>query len=152
MKQFISLIFILQFGLISCSEAYDEEKNRKEYLEAVKADSANRIVRLKTDSIEKLKKEKLELQNLAEIKEYHKTPAGKIHKKHPTWSRRDCERLLNKEIWIGMSIKMVVYLRGLPDSKNISNYGKGNKYQYCWFDYDIGCFYTYEDQIVFAYN
>jgi hypothetical protein len=151
-KKIILTILSLQIILVACNEDYNAEKSHLEYIEAVKADSANRIVRLKNDSIEKVKKENLELKRIAELKEYHKTPAGKILKKHPSWTKEDCERLANKEIWIGMSIKMVSFLRGLPDSKNVSNYGKGNEYQYCWTNYEISCFYTREDQIVYAYN
>ena len=122
----------------------------------------------KNDSIAKVKKE----DSIAKVQEmedwnaamqkakadslayqvFIKTPAGKIKKSHPEWSMEDCEKLYNKEIWLGMSIHMVVYLRGLPNHKNVSNYGSGYEYQYCWDYYDTSCFYTKEDQIVYSFN
>ena len=83
---------------------------------------------------------------------FKKTKAGKIQAKHSDWTKEDCEKLARKEIWIGMSIDQVVYLRGRPNSRNDSNYGTGNKYQYGWDGYNPQFFYCGEDAIVTAYN
>lgn len=84
--------------------------------------------------------------------EFKKTKAGKIQSKHPEWSKDDCERLANKQVWIGMDYDMLLYLRGKPNTVNTSNYGNGNEYQCCWEDYDISCFYMKSDNIIYSYN
>ena len=86
------------------------------------------------------------------IENYNNSKAGRINKKHPEWSKEDCENVAKKLIWVGMSIDMVVYERGLPNSKNVSNYGNGNQYQYGWEDYETQFFYCNDDGIVTAYN
>jgi len=83
---------------------------------------------------------------------FKKTKAGKIQSKHPEWSKEDCERLANKQVWIGMDYDMLLYLRGKPNTVNTSNYGNGNEYQCCWDDYDISCFYMKSDNIIYSYN
>jgi len=85
--------------------------------------------------------------------EWESSAAGKICKTHPEWSKEDCERLANNKIWIGMTYDMLVYRRGNPDSKNVSNVGYGNQYQYCWWDRTPSCFYDdNSDGIIDAYN
>lgn len=84
--------------------------------------------------------------------EFKKTKAGKIQSKHPEWSKDDCERLANKQVWIGMDYDMLLYLRGKPNTVNTSNYGNGNEYQCCWEYYDISCFYMKSDNIIYSYN
>ncbi len=81
-----------------------------------------------------------------------KTKAGKIHKKHPDWSKEDCKNISENRYWIGMSIDMLIYERGNPNSINPSNYGNGVHYQWCWEDDTPSCFYGGEDGIVTAYN
>ena len=83
---------------------------------------------------------------------WNQSKAGKIQKKHPEWSKEDCIRLANREIWIGMHYEMVVYLRGDYDDLNTSNYGNGNQYQMCWWDYNPSCFYCDSYGIVTSYN
>ncbi|WP_310378220.1 zinc-ribbon domain-containing protein [Flavobacterium sp.] len=94
------------------------------------------------------------LNKIAEIEEanFKKTKAGKIQKKHPEWSREDCERIANKKIWIGMNYDMLLYLRGKPNDVNTSDYGNGPEYQCCWDDYDPSCFYMKSDDIITSYN
>jgi hypothetical protein len=94
---------------------------------------------------------KQELERIR-LKEYYKTPAGKINKKYPKWTAKDCQRLVNKEIWIGMEYEMLVYRRGKPNTINVSNYGKGDEYQWCWDDFEPSCFYGGSDGIITAYN
>ena len=77
---------------------------------------------------------------------------GKLQKKHPSWTDEDCIKVLDKKIWIGMSIQMLKYQRGNPDSANPSNYGSGNQWQWCWDDYSPSCFYGKEDGIITSYN
>lgn len=104
---------------------------------------------LKKDSINfAAKKNKLKLEE----DQFKKTKAGKIYLKHPNWSKNDCEKIANNEIWIGMEYEMLVYLRGRPNHVNTSNYGKGEEYQACWDNYDPGCFYFDETQIIKSYN
>jgi hypothetical protein len=87
-----------------------------------------------------------------EEKQFLKTKAGKIYKKHPNWSKEDCKSLAKNNIWIGMEYEMVVYLRGKPNDINTSNYGSGLEYQACWDDYNPGCFYFSENHIITSYN
>lgn len=86
-------------------------------------------------------------------KKFYKSKAGRIHKKHPDWSREDCERLADNRIWIGMDLAMLKYKRGLPDAANPSNYGGATQWQWCWHDYTPSCFYDNdEDGKIDSYN
>ena len=88
-----------------------------------------------------------------EEKRFLKSKAGKIYKKHPEWSKEDCQMLADRQIWIGMSISMLKYNRGLPDHANPSNYGKGTSWQWCWNDYTPSCFYDKDDDgLIDSYN
>lgn len=87
-----------------------------------------------------------------DLKKWNESKAGKIHKKHPEWSKKICISLAKREIWIGMTLNMLKYQRGLPNNSNLSNYGKGNKWQWCWSDYTPSCFYGGEDGVVTSYN
>ena len=102
----------------------------------------------KKDSI-RIIEDKLRLE---EEKRWNSSRAGKISKRHPSWSKEDCESIANGEIWIGMEFDMVKELRGLPDKVNTSNYGHGNQYQACWDNYEISYFYFGEDGIITSYN
>ena len=51
-----------------------------------------------------------------------------------------------------MSLYMLIYERGNPNSINPSDYGNGVHYQWCWEDYTPSCFYGGQDGIVTAYN
>lgn len=103
-----------------------------------RADSIERIAAIRRDSVLKAG--------------FRKTPAGKIQDKHPEWSDEDCTKLANHNIWIGMSISMVIYERGGYSSRNISDYGSGKRYQYCWEGFETNCFYCGKDGIVISYN
>lgn len=88
-----------------------------------------------------------------ELAKWKLTPAGKLCTAHPTWTKEDCESLIKKEIWVGMSYDMLVYLMGKPNNINPSDYGNGIKYQYCWTDHNPGCFYDHNDDgIIDSYN
>lgn len=90
----------------------------------------------------------------AEERQWFSSKAGKIFKSHPNWSKEDCEKLANRQIWIGMHINMVKYLYGgSPDSANPSNYGNGNQWQWCWYEHSPSCFYDENDDgLVDSYN
>lgn len=89
----------------------------------------------------------------AEDKKFYATKAGKIHKKHPEWSRDECKKLANREIWIGMHLDMLKYMHGLPDAANESNYGNGSQWQWCWYDLSPSCYYDRDnDGLIDAYN
>jgi beta-galactosidase/beta-glucuronidase len=76
---------------------------------------------------------------------------GKLQKKHPEWTDEECMKVIDKKLWIGMSLEMLKYQRGIPDRANPSNYGGGTKWQWCWDDYTPSCFYG-KDGIISAYN
>ena len=67
-------------------------------------------------------------------------------------SEEEADLFLKHRIWIGMSYKMLTSMRGLPNHINTSNYGDGNQYQACWYDYNPSCFYFNSTQIITAYN
>jgi hypothetical protein len=81
-----------------------------------------------------------------------KSKPGKIQKKFPDWTREECTNVANQKIWIGMKLEMLKYMRGKPNSVNISNYGNGNRYQWCWDNFEPRCFYGFEDGVITAYN
>ena len=79
--------------------------------------------------------------------------AFKIHRKHPDWPLKDCVLVASRQIWIGMKYEMLVYSFGKPDHTNVSNYGSGDRYQYCWHDLTPSCYYDNNgDGIIDAYN
>lgn len=107
----------------------------------------------KEDSIRyKAKSDSIDKQQKIEEEKFSKTKAGKIHKKHPEWSKEDCINISKNRIWIGMHYDMLVYQRGRPNNVNTSNYGHGPQYQACWHDYEASCFYFDESQIITSYN
>lgn len=141
---FFGLLFI---GFLSkkCSETEvktDENYTSRPDIHLSKEDSLKNQARI--DSINK--KEKIEEEKFLRSK------AGKIHKKHPEWSKEDCIHISENKIWIGMQYDMLVYERGRPDNINTSNYGDGPQYQACWHDYNASCFYFGENQIITSYN
>jgi hypothetical protein len=84
---------------------------------------------------------------------FDKTPAGKICKQNPGWSRDDCQKIVDKKIWIGMTYDMLVAVIGRkPNSANPSNYGSGTQWQWCWYDMQPSCFYGSDDRVIDAYN
>lgn len=108
------------------------------------------IAYLKEDSIKAALREK---QNAIEEKKFLKTKAGKIYKKHPEWTKQECIDVAKGNIWIGMKYSMLVYMWGKPDRANPSNYGNGNRWQWCWDGYNPGCFYdNNDDGIIDSYN
>jgi hypothetical protein len=110
----------------------DSIHHSPEYIAKIKADSINKVHQKMEEEI-RLKPLR-GLMNRFNINEYV------------------AQRVKDREIWIGMPIKIVFYYRGGYNSKNISNYGNGNEYQFCWYDYTPSCFYCSEDGIVTSYN
>jgi hypothetical protein len=101
------------------------------------------------DSIKNIEKEK---QRLVYEEKFKNSKAGKIWAKHPEWSMGDCEKIALNMVWVGMTLEMLKYERGLPNHVNKSDYGGGVKYQWCWTDESPSCFYGGVDGIITAYN
>lgn len=76
----------------------------------------------------------------------------RLQKLHPSWSVEECKAIERGNIWIGMTLDMLICERGLPTSKNPSNYGNGVQWQWCWDNQTPSCFYGGEDEIITAYN
>ena len=117
------------------------EQRKKDSIEKAKKDSIIKEVKSQqsiTDSIENI--------------EFMKTRAGNIYKKHPEWSKADCKDLAKGMIWIGMSLDMLKFLKGKPDHINVSDYGAGNEYQWCWDYGNPSCFYGKSNGIITSYN
>jgi len=100
-----------------------------------------------------LAEEERKKQEAIEEKRFLKSKAGRIYKKHPEWSKEDCQRIADNEIWIGMSIDMLKYKHGLPNHANPSNYGNGTQWQWCWDDLTPSCYYDNDnDGKIDSYN
>ncbi|MGU3373634.1 zinc-ribbon domain-containing protein [Chryseobacterium sp. M5A1_1a] len=139
---FIGIAFII-FLISKCSGTEDNSTTPLDTVYKIsKEDSIKNQARI--DSIDKLEK--------IEDEKFLKSKAGKIHKKHPEWSKEDCIKISENQIWIGMRYEMLVYMRGKPNNVNTSNYGDGPSYQACWYDYNASCFYFDESQIITSYN
>lgn len=96
---------------------------------------------------------KVEARARAEQAAWEASPAGQICSQHTSWTKDDCTKLANRRVWVGMNYDMLIYLRGKPNHINVSNYGRGNEYQYCWDDRTPSCFYdNNSDDIIDAYN
>lgn len=109
------------------------------------------LARLKMQELKKQKEEEQAEFN-RQVKVFGKK-AGKIKARHPNWSWEDCSNVAESKIWIGMDIEMLIYIRGRDFSRNVSNYGDGNQYQYCWMDYTPSCFYDNDgDGKIESYN
>lgn len=93
-----------------------------------------------------------EQQAAKEEAEWKRSKAGKLQSKHPDWTREECQSVVDKMVWIGMKIEMVVAERGNHFRRHSSNYGSGIRYQYCWSNYESSCFYCNEDGVVTSYN
>jgi hypothetical protein len=113
-------------------------------------------LKAKRDSISKVINDKEDKRNAdlqaKKDEKWNKTKAGRLHKKHPNWSKEDCEKIVGGYYWIGMSIEMLKSQRGNPDSANPSDYGKGVQWQWCWHDYTPSCYYGGENGIITSYN
>lgn len=135
-------------------EEREEEREKAAYdalpqstKDSIEADRKQRI------KVEEERLQQIRKNEIAEENAFLKTKAGKIWKKHKDWSREDCARIAKGEIWIGMNIWMVVYMRGKPDSANPSNYGGKTHWQWCWHDHTPSCFYDNDDDnIIESYN
>ncbi|MFC1612726.1 cell envelope integrity protein TolA [Patescibacteria group bacterium] len=131
-------------------EREKQQEQQKKEMEIQKAEAEKK----KQAILEAQKKaeEERKAKELAEQKAWEQSKAGKICKAHPEWGKNDCERLANNKIWIGMSLDMLKYRRGVPNSSNPSNYGYGTSWQWCWHDYTPSCFYGDDDGIVDSFN
>lgn len=102
---------------------------------------------------QKKAEEQRKAKKLAEQKAWEQSKAGQICIKHSEWTKDDCINLADNKIWIGMTIDMLKYKRGLPDSANPSNYGSGTEWQWCWFGRTPSCFYDKNDDgVIDSYN
>jgi len=73
-----------------------------------------------------------------------------MHKKHPEWSKEECKGVSNHAIWNGMTVEMMKASLGPYNDVNISDYGYGRQYQYCYdtcFLYDDN-----DDGVIDAYQ
>jgi len=93
------------------------------------------------------------LREEAEERKFNRSRAGRICKRHPTWTRAECTGIAKHRYWIGMHIDMLVESRGRPNSHNPSNYGNGVRHQYCWSNWTPACFYdNNNDGKIDSYN
>lgn len=141
----IALVFVI-YCLSKCASCGSEKIDKATSPSITLKDPAT-FTKFEKDSIAKSEKDKINTQ-----KAFGKTKAGKLQSKHPDWTVDDCDKVLAKQIWIGMEYDMLVAERGRPNKINKSNYGNGEQYQFCWDDYTPGCFYSGDDYIITAYN
>jgi hypothetical protein len=90
----------------------------------------------------------------AEQAAYDKSKAGQICKQHPDWGRETCQRVADRNYWVGMTYEqLVASYGGKPNSANPSNYGGKTQWQWCWHNLQPSCFYdNNDDQIIDSYN
>lgn len=117
--------------------------------QAVKEDPAQKQAR---EEAQKKEEEEQKAKEAEEQKVWEKTKAGQICLKHSEWKKTDCEKIADKQYWIGMSYDMLVELGGKPNSANPSNYGNGTQWQWCWHNKTPSCFYGDDDGIIDSYN
>ncbi len=110
------------------------------------------IAKVKKDRIDKIRKDSIDKAVIIAKKKWDNSKAGKIQKRHPDWTEEECENIAKNKIWIGMSLDMLKYERGNPNTANPSNYGNGVNWQWCWDNYTPSCFYGGEDGIITSYN
>ena len=92
-------------------------------------------------------------EQIADLAAWQQTPAGKLCAKHTEWDRKVCDHVVQKDIWIGMPLNVLTYYYGAPDSDNVSNYGRGDRHQYCWDRYTPSCYYdNNSDGVIDSYN
>lgn len=162
------LVLIVLIGMLAQNK-YNEYKfeqagiRGKQINDSLKRDREERAIKenietwgpnykFRIDSVNRVNAKKDQENREKQMRKDYGEMAWKLYKKHPEWSIDDCRRIINKEIWIGMDIDMVITMRGRPDSRNLSNYGRGDEYQYCWHEYTPSCFYCGTDDIVKSYN
>ena len=105
------------------------------------------------DAEQKKRAEEAKAKRAADKKAWDNSKAGQYCKKYPDWTKEDCTALADNKIWVGMSYEMLVERRGKPSSNNQSNYGSGNRVQWCWMHHTPRCFYDDNgDGLVDAYN
>jgi hypothetical protein len=108
-------------------------------------------IELAKNTLEAKRRQKEIKKNTEERKVWENSKYGKLQRKHPEWTDEECMKVIDKKIWIGMSLEMLKYQRGIPNRANPSNYGNGTKWQWCWDDFTPSCFYG-KDGIISAYN
>lgn len=148
----IVIIIVISLFVIYFTASQSKPKEEKVLSSIAPIKSKEQIA--KDDSLYKIELEKRRKEEIAEEAAFMKTKAGRIYKKHPEWSREDCERLANNKIWIGMTIDMLKYSNGRPTSANPSNYGNGvTQWQWCWSDFTPSCYYDNDgDGKIDSYN
>lgn len=151
---------------ISCNQQSSEHARESKVHDSLnKANADATLIRLKKinteDSLRRIKAAYAKIAEdernadaqFKETQDWFKSKPGKLQAKYPGWTKEECEMVVENRIWIGMSYDMLVVERGKPDHKNVSNYGGGNEYQWCWDDYNISCFYdTNNDGLIDSYN
>ncbi len=130
----------------------EKEKEEQRAIVKAKNDSIELANKPYNDSIKKVNDSLTVIKLEVEQKKWEKSKAAKIQKKHPEWTKEDCQRIADNKIWIGMSLDMLKYQRGTPNHANPSNYGEGTNWQWCWDDYTPSCFYGGGDGIITSYN
>ncbi len=140
--------------IFTVEEKLELDRQKAEAVAAEQARlEAQRKAKAEADAAARAAHETATASAKAEQATYNATPAGRICLAHPSWTKDDCTKLANRKIWIGMKYEMLVYLFGKPDHTNVSNYGRGDEYQYCWNDYTPSCFYdNNNDGIIESYN
>jgi len=118
----------------------------------VQVDRILEVSKINDDKLRAIEEAQNKIEEINAEKEWKKSKAGRIQKKHPNWSKEDCVNLANNKVWIGMSIDMLKSMRGQPDNANPSNYGHGTQWQWCWNDLTPSCFYGKDDGIITSYN
>jgi len=139
--------------ILTEEEIAEKEAKRQASIEdRRKAEAEKETERQAAIEAKRKAREKKEAEELAEQRAWEQSKAGQICTAHPEWIKSECERIANNKIWIGMTIDMLKYRRGLPDSANPSDYGFGVSWQWCWWDHTPSCFYGGNNGIIDSFN
>lgn len=145
---YVTLFIFLIYCISKCSSCASEPvSSGYDHSHDVKIKDPSTFTKAEKDSVAY----DLNLQAAAK-KRFEKTKVGKLQKKHPSWTIDECNKVIAKEIWIGMEYDMLVSERGRPHTINKSNYGRGLQYQFCWEGYSSNYFYSEDDLIITSYN
>lgn len=135
------------------AQAEKEEAKRKAEEERIAKEKAEQEAKREQERAEQREIEVAKARK--ENQEYLATQEGKrCGLVLQTPSKTTCTQHKNRGTDIGGSIVAVIMKRGIHERRNVSNYGSGKRYQYCWnYNYSPNCYYTDEDQITIqSYN
>src|SRR5438094_519007 len=107
-KMLIGFVFLFIINKTLCTSEKNTDNKTEVFDSNISpSNTTTELNQAEKDSIDKINKAEEERNAKVfalERKKWENSKPGKIQKKHPDWSDDDCERVANREIWIGMSL------------------------------------------------